>query len=138
MQVLMFYCFSCSLLISASLWRLLESLDLDLFSNLSAWGRYWISAWRKWIPCNLEQMFFFKENLFQWQSSSLDEISTLWVSHYTQDPLNNDNIQLTYLGVVPSIHTLWENGHNTNSRNFIFKYLIISIKQLWIFEICCH
>ena len=48
----------------------------------------------------------FKENFFQWSSSSLDDISTLWGSHYTQDPMNNDNIQLTTLGVVPSIGSL--------------------------------
>ena len=76
-----------------------------------------------------------KKNFFQWSSSSLDDISTLWVSHYTQDPLNNDNIQLTALEVVPSIGPLWENGHNTNSEKFIFKYLIISLKQLCICEI---
>ena len=77
----------------------------------------------------------FKENFFQWSSSSLGEISTLWGSHYTQDPLNNYNIQLTSLGVVPSIGPLWENVHNTNSKNHIFKYLIASLKQLSIFEI---
>ena len=48
-------------------------------------------------------------------------------------PLNNYNIQLTSLGVVPSIGPLWENGHNTNSKNFIFKYLIISLKHLQVF-----
>ena len=63
----------------------------------------------------------FKEKFFQWQSSSLDDISTLWGSHYTQDPFNNDNIQLTTLGVVPSIGPLWENGHNIIFDNLIFK-----------------
>ena len=80
----------------------------------------------------------FKQNFFQWSFSSLDDISTLWDSHYTQDPLNNDNIQLTALGVVPSIGPLWEKNHNMNSENFIFKYLIVYLKQLWIFEIFSH
>ena len=75
----------------------------------------------------------FKENFFQWSSSSLDYISTLWGSHYTQDPLNNDNIQTTDPRVVPSIRPLWENGHNMNYENFIFKYLIVSLKQLRFF-----
>ena len=75
-----------------------------------------------WSECSS-----FKEKLFQWSSSYLDDISTLWGSHYTQDPLNNDNIQLTALGVVPSIGPLWENDHNMNYENFIFKYLIISL-----------
>ena len=91
--------------------------------------------WRNWIPCNPKQMFFFKEKFFQRSSSSSDEISTLWGSHYTQDPLNNDNIQLTDLGVVPSIGPLWKNGHNTNFENFNFKYLIVSLTRLCIFEI---
>ena len=77
----------------------------------------------------------FKEKLFQWSSSYFYEISTLWGSHYTQCPLNNDNIQTTDPNVVPSIHPLWENGHNTNSKNFIFKYLIVSLKPLRILEI---
>ena len=74
----------------------------------------------------------FKENFFQWSSSSLDEISTLWGSHYTQDPLNNENIQRISLGVVPSIGPLWENGHNTNYKNFIFKYLIVSLTCMFL------
>ena len=81
-----------------------------------------------WSECSS-----FKEKLFQRSSSSLDDISTLWGSHYTQDPLNNDNIQLTALGVVPSIGPLWGNNHNTNSENFIFKYLIVSLSQLRFF-----
>ena len=81
------------------------------------------------------EFFSSKENFFQWSSSSLDDISTLWASHYTQEPMNNDNIQLTTLGVVPSISPLWENGHNMNSENFIFKYLIVSLTKLRIFEI---
>ena len=88
-----------------------------------------ISAWRNWIPCNLKRMFFFqRKKFFLWSCSSLDKISTLWGSHYTQDPLNNDNSQLTALGFVPSIGPLWENGHNTKSENFIFKYMIVSLK----------
>ena len=68
-----------------------------------------------------------KKKFFQRSSSSLDEISTLWGSHYMQDPLNNDNIQLTSPGFVPSIGPLWENVHNTNYKNFIFIYLIVSL-----------
>ena len=81
------------------------------------------------------ECYSFKENFFQWSSSSLDDMSTLWGSHYTQYPLNNDNIQITSLGVVPSIGPLWENDHNTNSENLIFKYLIVSLTMLHIFEI---
>ena len=80
-------------------------------------------------------VFVWNKNFFQRSSSSLDKISTLWDSHYSQDPLNNDTIQLTALGVVPSIGPLWENGHNMNSENFIFKYLIVSLTLLQIFEI---
>ena len=72
---------------------------------------------------------YFKENVFQQSFSSLDEISTLWDSHY------NDNIQLTTLGVVPSIGPLWENDHQWNFENFIFKYLIVSLKNLWVSKI---
>ena len=84
---------------------------------------------------NQRECSSFKEKFFQFAYSCLDHISTLWGSHYTQDPLDNDNIQLTDLGVVPWIGPLWKNGNNTNFENFSFKYLIVSLTQLCIFEI---